>query len=198
MSDWKGVRNAVTDSKSADYAHTPRKNSEQESPVSRLSSPDEILEYIKTDIRFAKTLRLIQAGSPLARMRFRYKRTDGHQRYVPALDIALLIWAGFSESELAEYLNCLTHSVRRMVTKLRKAGAEITVQRPVAPPSSPEGASPPVESDEQEDGRLRLIDVILRHKLGEFSVEQVQVWLDKQAAYWDRQWEKKHVRSRGQ
>jgi len=172
----------------ATYAHTPGKNSEPIRVSVRLDTPADTLAFFKDDPDLAPTVRLFKDDHPVVNQRFRFKRSDGRHRYILALDIALLLGAGWTHREVAKYLNTGRQSVTFMAQKLRAGGVPL---RPSQHPKTAAAWQPQVPS--RTDKRLNLDTIIEKLKRREISSKQAQLWLEKQDEYYDARYRSRHI-----
>ncbi|HUV64130.1 MAG TPA: hypothetical protein VMW24_09535 [Sedimentisphaerales bacterium] len=188
MSRWGALKNDLMPDRAATYAHTARENSELTRAPAAADSPADTLAFFRNDPDLAAAVRLLREDYPVVNQRFRYKRSDGRHRYILALDIALLLGAGWTHREIAKYLSTCRQGVTFMAQKLRAGGV------PLRPSQHPKSAAPrQSQAPSRTDNRLNLDTIIEKLKRREISSGQAQLWLERQDEYYDAKYHARHV-----
>ena len=148
----------------------------------------ETLSYFRSAVAVNSALRFLGKKHPVVNQRFRYKRRTGYYRYIYAIDIVLLLAAGFTHNEIGEFYNTNRQSISFMASKLRQGG--IYCQLPQRPKLE---SRSPFRNGQGQDRRQRLIKVIDGLKQGKYTTAQTLRWLFKQDEYYDRRFAKRHL-----
>jgi len=147
-----------------------------------------MLRYLRSEIDTKLAFRLLAKQHPVINQRFRYKRRTGYYRYIYAIDIALLLAAGFTHTEIGDFYKTKRQSISYMASILRQGG--LCFQLPQRPRLE---SQPPISRKQRYDRRQRLVKVIDGLKQGKYTTVQTLRWLCKQDEYNDRRFAKRHL-----